>query len=74
MRESNLGVFPRRRCPKSPRPGCVDNVSWLVVTSHEVKNSNATATKQPCNAWYTGLGGQHAEFPIHTNFDVNVEL
>ena len=49
---------------KSPRPGCVDSISWLVVTPHEVKNSNATATKQPCNAWYTGLGGQHAESPI----------
>ena len=27
MRESNLKVLSRRRCPKSPRPGCVDGVS-----------------------------------------------
>ena len=27
-------------------------------------NSNAGATKQPCNACYTGSGCQHAESPI----------
>ena len=64
MHEANLKILSRRRCPKSPQPGCVDNVSWLVVSSHEAMNSNAGATKQPCNACYTGSGGQHVESPI----------
>ena len=41
MRESNLKVMSRRRCPKSHRPGCVDSVSCLVVSYHEAMNSNA---------------------------------
>ena len=59
MRDSNFKVLSRRRCPKSPQPGCVDSVS-----AHEAMNSNAEATKQPCNACYTGSGGQHVESPI----------
>ena len=64
MLESNLKVLSRRRCLKSPRHGCVDSVSWLVVSSHEAMNSNAGATKHPCNACYTGYGDQHVESPI----------
>ena len=64
MRESNLKVLSRIRCPKSPRRGCVDSVSCLLVLSHEALSSNAGATKQSCNACYTGSGGQHVESPI----------
>ena len=34
------------------------------LPSHDVMNSNARATKQHCNACFTGSGGQHAERPI----------
>ena len=68
MRESNLKVLSRGRCPKSPRPGCVDSVSYLVVSPHEAMNSNAGAMKQSCNACYTGSGGQQVESPITTGF------
>ena len=64
MRESNLKVVSRGRCPKSPRPGCVDSVFWRMVSFHEVMNNNAGATKQSCNAFYTGSGGHHVESPI----------
>ena len=64
MRESNLKVLSRGRCPKAPRRGCVDSVSWLVVSFHEAMSSNAGATKQFCNAFYTGSVGQHVERPI----------
>ena len=57
MRESNLEGLSRRRFPRLPRPGCVDGVSRLVVSSHEVMNSYAGATKQPCNTCYTDSGG-----------------
>ena len=74
MRESILKVLSRERCPKSPRHGCVDSVSLLVVSSHEATSSNAGAFKQYCNACYTGSGGQHVESPITLIFDVNVAL
>ena len=45
MSESNLKVLSSDRCPKSPRHGCVDSVSLLVVSSHEAMSSNAGATK-----------------------------
>ena len=45
MRERNLKVLSRRSCLKSARPGCVDNFSCLVVSSHEVINSKARATQ-----------------------------
>ena len=64
MRESNLKVLSRGRCPKSHRLGRVDSVSSLFVSSHEAMNKNAGATKQSCNACYTGSGGQHVESPI----------
>ena len=59
MRKSNFKVLSRRRCPKSPRPG-----ASIVFSSHEVTNSNSEATKQTCNACFTGSGGQHVESPI----------
>ena len=64
MRESKLKVLSRRRCLQPPRPGCIDSVSCLDAMSHKVMNSNARATKQPCNACYTGSGGKYAESSI----------
>ena len=69
MRESNIKVPSRHRCPKSPRPGCVDSVSCLVVPSHEAMDSNVRATKQPYNACYTSSDGQH-----HAHVDVHVNV
>ena len=64
MRESDLKVLSRGSLPLVARPGCVDSVSCLVVSSHEAMNSNAGATKQSCNACYPGSRGQHVESPI----------
>ena len=41
---------------------------------HEVMNNNAGATKQSCNACYTGFGGHHVESPKYAHFDVNLAL
>ena len=67
MRESNLKVLSRDRCPKLPRHGCVYSDSLLVVSSHEALSSNAGARKQSCNACYTCSGSQHVESPITLN-------
>ena len=56
--------------PYVARSGGVDRYSWLCVPSHEAMNNNARTTKQLCNAYYTGYGGQYAKSPIMLIFTV----
>ena len=44
--------------------GCVDRYSCLFVPSHKAMENNARATKQLCNAYYTGSGDQDAKSTI----------
>ena len=59
--------------PYVAQSGCIDSYSCLFVPFHEALNSNARATKQLCNAYYTGSGDHHAK-SSYAQYDVNIAL